>query len=109
MTKNSTMKPFPWKCATCRVRALSPAVIEYHAEVEHDGRAYPIFLPALAVLKCENCNALVLDDDANKKVSDALRREAGLLTPSQIRQQREALSLTQKHLADLLQVGESTL
>src|SRR6266545_4999878 len=103
------MKPFPWKCGTCRERALAPAVIDYREEVEHDARAYTISIPGLRVLKCANCGALVLDDDANQQVSDALRREAGLLTPSQIRQNREALGLTQKQLANYLQVGESTL
>src|SRR5207237_5930376 len=44
-----------------------------------------------------------------RKVSNALRAEAGLLTPEQIRRQREELGLTQKQLADALQVGESTL
>jgi putative zinc finger/helix-turn-helix YgiT family protein len=103
------MKPFPWKCGTCRQRALAPAVAEYREEVEHDGRVYTIVIPALQVLKCANCGALVLDDDANRQVSEALRREAGLLSPAEIRQQREALGLTQKQLANCLQVGESTL
>jgi putative zinc finger/helix-turn-helix YgiT family protein len=109
MTKPSPMKPFPWKCGTCRARALVPAVIDYREEVEHDGRAYSLVIPALHVLKCGHCGALVLDDAANKTVSDALRQEAGLLTPAQIRQSREALGLTQKQLANYLQVGESTL
>jgi putative zinc finger/helix-turn-helix YgiT family protein len=77
--------------------------------VEHDGRSYHIAIPKLKVLKCASCGALVLDDEANAQVSDALRREAGLLMPGEIRQQREALGLTQKQLANYLQVGESTL
>src|SRR5437870_4262743 len=109
MTRRSTMKPFPWKCGTCRAKALAPAVIDYQAEIEHDGRAYAIAIPALQVLKCGHCGALVLDDDANKQVSGALRRAAGLLAPGEIRQNREALGLTQKQLANSLQVGESTL
>jgi putative zinc finger/helix-turn-helix YgiT family protein len=77
--------------------------------VEHDGRAYHVELPALEVLRCGHCGAVVLDDAANEKISEAFRREAGLLTPGEIRQQREALQLTQKQLARLLQVAEATL
>lgn len=103
------MKPPPWKCATCRQRAVSPAVITYSAEVEHDGRAYSVTVPDLAVHRCEKCGAVSLDDVADHRLSDALRHEAGLLTPAQIRHSREELGLTQKHLAELLQVSDSTL
>ena len=106
---NASMQPFPWKCGTCRERALAPAVVDYHEEVEHDGRAYKVRIPGLHVLRCENCGALVLDDEANLKVSEALRAEAGLLTPEEIRSRREELGLTQKQLAEALQVGEWTL
>ena len=50
-----------------------------------------------------------LDDEANNRVSDALRAKAMLLTPEEIRRGREALGLTQKQMAQYLQVGESTL
>ena len=66
-------------------------------------------LPALRVHECSSCGSVTLDDDANRKVSDALRTAAGLLTPTQIRDGREALGLSQKQLADYLKVGEHTL
>lgn len=103
------MKPFPWKCGTCRERGLVPATIDYQPEVTHDGRTYRIILPALSVLRCNRCGAIVLDDEADDKVSDALRQAAGLLSPEQIRRGREALGLTQKQLAQKLQIGEATL
>jgi putative zinc finger/helix-turn-helix YgiT family protein len=103
------MKPFPWKCGTCRQRGLIPAVLDYQADVGHDGRIYPLTLPALSVFRCELCGAIVLDDEADKKITDALRQAAGLLSPEQIRRGREALGLTQKQLAHNLQVGEATL
>ncbi len=93
----------------CRERAVEPAVVDYRADVEHDGRAYSIHIPALSVFRCGKCGTLVLDDDANQKVSESLRREAHLLAPAEIRRQRETLGLTQKQLASFLQVGESTL
>ena len=103
------MKPYPLKCRTCREVAVAPAVVPYAAEVEHDGRAYPVALPALDVLRCGRCGATVLDDAANEKVSDAFRSVAGLLAPAQIRRRREALGLTQKQLSAFLDISESTL
>lgn len=103
------MKSFPRKCGTCRERAVVPAVIDYQAEVGHDGRTYTIILPALNVLRCSRCDSIVLDDDADQKVTDALRRAAGLLSPEEIRRGRESLGLTQKQLAQKLQIGEATL
>jgi putative zinc finger/helix-turn-helix YgiT family protein len=103
------VKPFPWKCRTCREVAVWPASVPFTTEVEHDGRVYRVELSALDVLRCGRCGALVLDDAANTAISEALRREAGLLSPADIRQQRAALGLTQKQLAAFLGVSESTL
>jgi putative zinc finger/helix-turn-helix YgiT family protein len=103
------MKPYPWKCRTCREREVRPAEVDYSTEVEHDGRTYHVRVPGLAVLRCDACGALVLDDEALEKVSNAFRYEAGLLMPAQIRKKREALGLTQKQLAVLLGVSEWSL
>lgn len=103
------MKPPPWKCGTCHKREVVRAVIPYQAEIEHDGRTYLVTLPDLAVLRCQHCSAIVLDDAANEKISQAFRQEVGLLTPEEIRQGREALGLTQKQLASHLKVAEATL
>lgn len=103
------MKPFPWKCGSCRRRGLVPAILDYQTEIMHDGRAYTLTLPSLKVFRCELCGAIVLDDEANRQISHALRRQAGLLSSEEIRGGREALGLTQKQLAHYLQVGESTL
>jgi putative zinc finger/helix-turn-helix YgiT family protein len=104
-----TMKPPPWKCGTCRERSVVPAVIPYEAEVEHDGRSYTIAFPDLGVLRCERCGTIVLPDAANQRISQALRRQAGLLTPEEIQTDREALGLTQQQLAVYLGVAEETL
>jgi hypothetical protein len=66
----------------CRERAVSPATIpSYQSEVEHDGRRYTIAVDHLKVLQCGNCGAIVLDDAANRRISDALRTAAGLMIP----------------------------
>ena len=104
------MKPFPWKCMHCRERTVSPATLpSYEREVEHDGRKYTVTLSNFPVLQCSNCGELVLDDEANQRISDALRAKVGLLFPAEIRQKREALNLTQKQVAGHLQISESTL
>ena len=103
------MKPFPWKCGTCRQRGLVPAVLDYQTEITHDGRVYQLSLPALKVFRCEQCSAIVLDDEACKKITAALRAAAGLLSPEEIRRGREALGLSQEQFARYLQVAPETL
>ena len=104
------MKPFPWKCGKCRQRAVNPATLDhYSTELDHDGRAYSVTLSDFQVAKCDNCGSIVLDDAANRRLSDALRSHAGLLHNKEIRARREALGLTQKALAGYLQVAEATL
>jgi putative zinc finger/helix-turn-helix YgiT family protein len=103
-------KPSPRKCATCRERAVSPTVLPaYEAEVEHDGRAYQITVSEVPVLRCDHCGTIILGDAADQMLSDALRQQAGLLTPSQIRHAREGLGLTQKGFAAALKISESTV
>ena len=104
------MKPFPWKCMYCRERTVSPVTLPtYQKELEHDGRKYAVTVPNLRVYQCTKCGEIVLDDEANCRISDALRSAVGLLFPSQIRRMRESLYLTQRRLATALQISESTL
>jgi putative zinc finger/helix-turn-helix YgiT family protein len=99
----------PLKCRTCREKAVVPTRIDYEAEIEHDGRLYQVKVPQLDVLRCDRCRAVVLDDAANERVSEALRRAAGLLSPAEIRAGRKRLNLKQKEMASCLNVAESTL
>lgn len=95
---------------TCRRRAVVPTTLpSYSTDMEHDGRKYHIEIPDFAVLQCDNCGSLALDDEANDRLFEALRFAAGLLSPAEIRRQREALSLKQRELANLLQISDSTL
>jgi putative zinc finger/helix-turn-helix YgiT family protein len=102
-------KPFSWKCARCRERTVYPEVVDYAATLEHDGRAYDVRIPGLEVPRCRNCGTVVMVDAANRAVSDALRAAAALLTPAQIRKNREDLGLTQKQLASHLGVADATV
>jgi putative zinc finger/helix-turn-helix YgiT family protein len=104
------MKPYPWKCGNCHERAVHPVTLaEYSTVLEHDARKYDIVVHNLRVARCEKCGTVVLDDNANRRLSDALRSEAGLLQPAEIRARRDALGLTQKALAGYLLLAEATL
>jgi DNA-binding transcriptional regulator YiaG len=104
------MKPFPWKCGQCRERAVKEATLDqYTTELEHDGRKYAVSLTNFVVARCENCGAMTFGDGANRRLSEALRAAAGLLQPSEIRANREALGFTQKSLAGYLRIAEATL
>jgi putative zinc finger/helix-turn-helix YgiT family protein len=90
--------------------AVHPVTLDsYETEIEHDGRAYPVKVPDLEVLKCEACHAVVLDDTANRKVTEAFRAAVGLLTPEEIREGRQRAGLTQQQLAACLDVSPFTV
>lgn len=108
-SRSTNTKPFPWKCGHCRERAVQLAVVPYTTDAEYDGRTYTITVPELRVPRCQNCGELVLDTNANRQITIALRHHLRLLTPEQIRQNREFLGLTQRQLASHLGIAEATL
>jgi putative zinc finger/helix-turn-helix YgiT family protein len=83
--------------------------VDYTTQFTHDGRPYTVTIPGLLVPKCSNCGEISLDPVATDQITAAFRKQAGLLSPEQIRQQRLALGLTQQALADLLGIGVHTL
>lgn len=103
------IRPYPWKCAKCRERAVEPATVDYVAEMEHDGRAHSVSVQGLSILKCNQCGNQLLSDEAYERLTEALRYQLGLLPPGLIRQNRERLALTQQQLAAFLGVAEATL
>jgi putative zinc finger/helix-turn-helix YgiT family protein len=110
MSKESpSTKPFPWKCGGCGERVVQSASVDYSVTIEHDGRSYEVEVPELQVARCEACGEVVLDDEANERISDAVRAQLGLLAPAQIRQNRERLGLTNQQLASALGIGEANL
>lgn len=102
-------RPYPWKCRSCGEKALGPAVVDYPATMEHDGRPYSFVVPGLHLLECVACHERVLPDDAFEQVLARLRAEAGLLTPADIRERRKRLGLTQEQLAAHLSVAKETV
>jgi putative zinc finger/helix-turn-helix YgiT family protein len=102
-------RPYPWKCHTCHERQVNPVTVDYTADLEHDGRVYPVTVSGLEVLRCGHCGAQVLPHEAGLKLTEALRAQAGLLAPSQIEAKRSALGLSQKDFAYLLGVAPATV
>ena len=108
-TDSRKVRPFPWKCGRCRRREIYPTEGEYTTEIVHDGRSYTVTLLSLRTYRCHNCGEVVLDTEADEQITRAFRRQAGLLTPEEIRQNRKNLGLTQEELAERLSVAEATL
>lgn len=102
-------KAFPWVCPACRNRTVYPATVDYLRTLEHDGQTYEVGVPLLDVPQCRDCNKLVMVNAASQRITDALRQAAGLLPPEEIRRLREANQLTQRELADYLQVAVETV
>lgn len=109
MSAVANQKPFPWKCAHCGQRTISPVAAAYSCTMEHDGRSYLVEVADLDTPRCSNCGEIVLDDGANRRLSEAFRQQLGLLEPAQIRSNREQLGKTQRELAGLLGIAEATL
>ena len=57
------------------------ATVSYATTIERDGRAYHVEIPALTVPQCGNCQAISIDDEADRQISAAFRRDARLLAP----------------------------
>ncbi len=99
----------PRKCGDCRERSVDVVTERYETDLEHDGRSYKIILPDLTLFKCGHCGNIMLPDEAEERLTAELRRCAGLMEPSNIVENRLALGLNQKELADLLGVAVATL
>ena len=104
-----TARNYPKRCGKCGQKQMHLATMPYAAAIEHDGRTYRVEIPALTAPRCKNCKSISIDDEADRQISAAFRREARLLAPDEIRQGRERLGLTQKQFANLLGIGEATV
>jgi putative zinc finger/helix-turn-helix YgiT family protein len=90
---------------------MKPEEFDYTTEIVHDGRTYQVNVPGLRTPRCQTseCRKILLDTDANRRITQAFRRAANLLEPEEIRRRREALGLTQAALAKRLEVGPATV
>ncbi len=103
-------RPYPWKCGTCRERAMNPVVLPVYSTLWfQDGQYLPIELIDLPVLRCDRCNAMMFLDDADERLTAAIVAAAGLLTGAEVRARRDALGITRLELAKRLGISKDKL
>jgi putative zinc finger/helix-turn-helix YgiT family protein len=97
------------KCPNCHQLQMDLVTEKYEANLEHDAREYKFTVPGLVLLSCSSCGNRIIPDESDERLSDELRKAAGLLSPSEVRENRERLGLTQEQLAQKLDVSEYIL
>jgi putative zinc finger/helix-turn-helix YgiT family protein len=107
-----------WRCDVCGQRSLRRVKQPYEYQVSHDGRPpVTIRIADLEVIACTNpdCRAehsddTIIEDDATAwRITVETYRQLGLLTPDEIRAERERLGFTQQELCELLGLGGNSL
>jgi len=83
--------------------------MDYTAKVKQDGVVHELYLPAVEIPRCQTCGETYSTTAVDEQISDALRSRLRLLTPAQIRQGIEKLSLKQQELAERLGVAAETI
>ena len=64
-------------------------------------------LPSLNLPRCSECGELIFDIWADEQINRAFRLQASLLSPERIRDNRLALGLSRRELADRVGVEEN--
>jgi DNA-binding transcriptional regulator YiaG len=75
----------------------------------HDGTLHAVPIPELTVPRCAHCGELVFGIEACTQISQALRDHLHLLSPEQIRGNRQLLGLSRRDLAEQLRITEELL
>ena len=102
-------RPFPHYCAECGRSEVRPAVIEYDAEVKHDGRLIRFSIPELRVNKCNSCGEVFFDAATDAQISQGLRERLQLLSPEEIREGIQSLGMTQREFAEQTGIAPETI
>jgi putative zinc finger/helix-turn-helix YgiT family protein len=102
-------RPFPWPCPHCFKLTVVPTVMDYRANVKHDGVVHELRLATLEVPRCRSCGETVITTAVDERINDALRARLRLLTPVQMRQGIARLGLKQQGLAERLGVAPETI
>lgn len=108
-TPSMAHRPFPWRCRECGEEAVRLARVAYDAEVRHDGRLYEFTIPQLDCPVCQACGVKVFTEVVDDQVNRAFRAHLNLLTPEQIREAIERIGVSQKKIAEDLEIAEATL
>jgi putative zinc finger/helix-turn-helix YgiT family protein len=99
---------FPKKCAEC-----GGAVVSSNDPLSFEVRGESVLVGGIEHGACEQCAEVYLSLDAAEQLQIAALGKAkaarGLLSPSEIRELRQSLSLSQAAFEDLLGVGAKTV
>jgi putative zinc finger/helix-turn-helix YgiT family protein len=106
---HSQGRAFPWRCPECGKKEVRSATVRHASEVRYDGRVYTVEVPRLRVPRCRACGELVFDNSADEQIAAALREQLGLLSTTQIRENREKLGLSQRDMAEQMGVAVETI
>ena len=102
-------RPFPWRCVECRAKEVYPQATDYTTTVKHDGRAYTIRIPDLAIPTCRKCGDQTFTVGDDDRIVAALRAQLGVLTPQEMQKRRAELQLSQHEMAEQLGVAKETI
>ena len=102
-------KSYPRYCAECGKSAVQKTTISYAAKVKHDGKHYEFLIPQLVIDQCEDCGEQFFTNSTDEQISRELRAKVGLLQSDEIRQQLDALGLTQREFAEHLRVAPESV
>jgi putative zinc finger/helix-turn-helix YgiT family protein len=86
-----------------------PTVIDYTANIKHDGVVHEVHMPGLEVPRCQTCGEIVVTSAVDDRINDALRAQLRLLTPEHMRKGIDRLGLKQRELAERLGVAPETI
>ncbi len=101
--------PFPWRCVACREKEVYPLVTDYTRTVKHDGLPYTVHIPDLEIPTCRKCGERSFTAETEDRVTAALRKQAGLLTPPDMQRWRGQLQLSHGAVAEQLGVTQETI
>ncbi len=102
-------KPFPWYCTRCKKATIEPSKQRYEFTQKHDGRTQQIVIDAIPIPTCTNCGYQTFDQSTLAVITEETYKQLGLLTPAEIRQNREVLYLKQQEMQDALGLGGNSL
>jgi putative zinc finger/helix-turn-helix YgiT family protein len=103
------IKPFPWRCPECRQKTVWMVRRDYKTSAQHDGVLYELTVRDADVPTCSHCGqSRIIISQLSEQISDELRRAAGLLSPQEIRERRDALGISGSELAAALRISGDT-
>src|SRR5262245_25704670 len=97
------------RCSTCGKSNIRLTETDYSLNVRHDGRIYALTIPKFKILQCDDCDERMMTEDNDIQVSEALRKQLGLMSPKQIRAGLKQLKISQKQLSTRLGIAEETI